>query len=92
MTKHDIATLVAVQANMTYVESLELVDFVFDIMKESLLNNDYVAIRGLGTLKVITRKQKKGRDIWKKRNIVIPEHQTIKFTPSVQLKNKLNGR
>lgn len=66
------------------------VDLLFGIMEESLVKGEDIACQGFGTLRLQTRKARVGRNVHTGEALKIPEHQTVKFVPSGNLKAKLN--
>lgn len=86
MTKSDIITVVANECKLSNTQAKEVVDIVFDAIKISLCKDEDVRIKDFGTFKVITRKEKKARDLSRGETIVIPEHKKVKFTPSINFK------
>ena len=65
----------------------EIVDNVFSKIRNSLKNNQEVRIKDFGTLKVITRMERIGRNPKTGEKITIPERKVVKFVPSKELKN-----
>lgn len=66
------------------------VDYLFDIISETLAKGDNVAIQGIGTLSVVNRAARKGRNVLTGEEIMIPERKVIRFKVSKTLKNRIN--
>lgn len=66
------------------------VDYLFEIISESLAKGDDVAIQGIGTLSVVNRASRKGRNVRTGEEIMIPERKAIRFKVSKTLKNRIN--
>ena len=92
MTKAEI-----VQALYTRVggfskkESADIVDLVFEMMKETLGRGEKIKISGFGNFVVRDKKDRMGRDPQRAVPILIPARRVLTFKPSQVLKNILNG-
>lgn len=84
MIKEDLARKVQKKSGYTFQKSLELVDLTFEILKESLKENQRLEFRGFGIFKVTDRKKGFGRDFKTGETIKIEEGKTIKFKPSIR--------
>jgi DNA-binding protein HU-beta len=60
-------------------------------VKESLVSNQNVYLRGFGSFIVKKRAEKKARNISKNTTIVIPEHYIPSFRPSKKFVNKVKN-
>jgi nucleoid DNA-binding protein len=87
MIKNDIALTIEKKSEFNRAKSLLIVDSVLNFMKESLLNNEKIEIRGFASLKVVNKKTGFGRDIRKNKQIKIERGKRIKFRPGQDLKN-----
>ena len=64
-------------------DARDAVDAVYKGIKENLVNvGDSVYIPGVGTLKVVRRPERKGRNPRTGAEIMIPAHNAIRFTQS----------
>jgi nucleoid DNA-binding protein len=90
MNKKEIIEAVAYQKDMTKKEAEEMVNTVFEIMTDSLLNDEKVVITGFGTLKVHNRKERKGMCPNYHTEIIIPASKSVTFKPSGVFVDKMN--
>ena len=86
MIKIDIAEQISERAEIPRVMALEAVDVILDQMKDSLVRGERIEIRGFGVFQKKLRKKSVGRDIQRKETIDIPETQTVKFKPGIEMK------
>ena len=92
MTKAEI-----VQALYTRVggfskkESADIVDLVFEMMKETLGRGEKIKISGFGNFIVRDKKSRVGRNPQTGREIEISARRVLTFRPSQVLKNALNA-
>jgi integration host factor subunit alpha len=88
MTKADLARLVYERhGGMTNREALRLVDLLFDIVKDRLLKGESVRIVGFGTLEVVTRKPRKGRNPITGEEIELQGRRALVFRPSRSMRS-----
>ena len=87
MIKNDIALAIEKKSEFNRAKSLLIVDNILTVLKESLVNNEKIEIRGFASLKVVNKKTGFGRDIRKNRQIKIEKGRRIKFRPGQDLKN-----
>jgi integration host factor subunit alpha len=71
-------------------ESAEVVEAVFETMKETLAHGDKVKISGFGNFVVRVKKQRIGRNPQTGEPIPISARRVLTFKPSQVLKNILN--
>jgi integration host factor subunit alpha len=71
-------------------ESAEIVEAVFDTMKDTLAEGDKVKISGFGNFVVREKKQRIGRNPQTGEPIPISARRVLTFKPSQVLKNILN--
>ncbi len=88
MTKADLARLVYERHGaMTNREALRLVDLLFDIIKERLLEGESVRIVGFGTLEVVKRKARKGRNPVTGEEIELAGRRALVYRPSRSMRS-----
>lgn len=95
MTKADLVEAVYTQlegsSRVSKRESAELVELVFDTMKETLGGGDKVKISGFGNFVVRHKKPRVGRNPQTGTEITISERRVLSFKASQVLKAALNG-
>ena len=87
MIKNDIALAIEKKSEFNRAKSLLIVDNILAVMKDSLVNNEKIEIRGFASLKVVSKKTGYGRDIRRNKQIKIEKGKRIKFRPGQDLKN-----
>lgn len=87
MIKNDIALAIEQDSEFNRATSLLIVETVLASLKEALIRNEKIEIRGFASLRVVPKKTGYGRDIRRKKQIMIKEGKRIKFRPGQDLKN-----
>ncbi len=68
----------------------KLIDNFFEILSLELINTKKVKVSSFGTLQVISKKEREGRNPKTKIKAKISARKVVKFTPSAALKKKIN--
>ncbi len=87
MIKNDIALAIEEKSEFSRAKSLLIVETILAALKEALINDEKIEIRGFASLKVVDKKTGYGRDIRRKKQIKIKKGKRIKFRPGQDLKN-----
>src|SRR5512140_1377495 len=83
MTKADLARAVYERhGGLTMQEARRLVDIIFDVVRDRLISGQSVRIVGFGTLEVIERKSRRGRNPTTGEEIRLESHRALVFRPS----------
>ena len=91
MTKADIIERVYDKVGgFSKKEAAEVVESVFQLMKQTLAANEKIKISGFGNFVVRAKKERMGRNPQTGEPIVIHERRVLNFKPSQVLKNALN--
>lgn len=91
MTKADIVQAVYTQlGGFSKKESADLVDLVFETMKETLGRGEKIKISGFGNFVLRDKRQRQGRNPQTGDPIVITERRVLNFKASQLLKQALN--
>ena len=90
MTKADIIEGVYEKVGFSKKESADLVDLVFETMKETLGRGEKIKISGFGNFVVRTKQPRPGRNPQTGEEIVIEARRVLTFKPSNVLKTALN--
>ncbi|MCG3205897.1 MAG: DNA-binding protein HU [Elusimicrobia bacterium] len=61
------------------VEAQRIVDYLFDVMRETLRKHEKVVVQGFGSFHIVMRKPKKGRNIKTGQEVLIPARPAVKF-------------
>src|SRR5688572_26761740 len=93
MTKADIVQAVYTRlGGFSKKESADLVDLVFETMKETLGRGEKIKISGFGNFVLRDKRQRQGRNPQTGEPIVITERRVLNFKASQLLKHALNTR
>lgn len=82
MTKVEIVSKISEKTGIEKVTALAVVESFMVEVKESVINNQSVFLRGFGTFKPKKRAEKTGRNISKNTTIIIPAHHIPAFKPA----------
>ena len=91
MTKADIIESVYEKVGFSKKESAELVEKVFEAIKDTLSRGEKVKISGFGNFVVRPKNARKGRNPQTGQEILLDARRVLTFKPSLVLKNMLNG-
>src|SRR3954468_5127778 len=91
MTKADIIEGVYEKVGFSKKESAEIVELVFDTVKETLERGDKIKISGFGNFQVRFKKARVGRNPQTGKEIEISARRVLTFRPSQVLKSALNA-
>lgn len=90
MTKADIVEEIYEKVGFSKKESAELVEKVFDAIKDTLAAGEKVKISGFGNFVVRDKNSRKGRNPQTGQEILLEARKVLTFKPSLVLKNILN--
>ena len=82
MTKADIVSEIAKSTGMEKMQVQTVVEAFMESVKEPLIQNNNVYLRGFGSFIVKKRAKKVARNISKNTTITIPEHNIPAFKPA----------
>ncbi len=90
MTKADIIEAVYEQIGFSKKEAAEVVELVFETMKDTLEEGEKIKISGFGNFVVREKRARVGRNPQTGNKIMITERRVLTFKPSQVLKDSLN--
>ena len=90
MTKADIIEQIYEKVGFSKKESSEIVELVFDTMKETLEQGEKIKISGFGNFIVRAKRSRTGRNPQTGEAIEIAPRRVLTFRPSQVLKQVLN--
>ena len=90
MTKAEIVENVYEKVGFSKKDSADLVELIFDLLKDSLTKGDKVKISGFGNFVVRQKRSRVGRNPQTGQAIEISARKVLTFRPSQVLKNVLN--
>jgi integration host factor subunit alpha len=91
VTKADIIESVYEKVGFSKKEAAEIVEMVFDTIKETLERGEKIKVSGFGNFIVRDKKSRVGRNPQTGDEIEISARRVLTFRPSQVLKNALNG-
>ncbi len=89
MVKVDIVDKISEKAGLTNKEAANIVESVFDIIKETLQREDKILISGFGNFVARNKRARRGRNPKTGIDIEIAPRRILRFKPSEVLKDSL---
>ena len=90
MTKADIVNKVFEQIGGAKKDSADLVEKLFDMMKNTLVNGENIKISGFGNFIVRAKRARAGRNPQTGQSIEISARRVLTFKPSQVLRDSVN--
>ena len=90
MTKAGMVKIICEKMGWALKESTEIVEPVFDIMKETLEGGEKIKISGFGNFVVRQKRPRKGRNPKTGEEVIISGRKVVTFKPSNVLRKALN--
>jgi len=90
MTKADIAERIAKVNGFTKLESMDLVESVLSIIKDTLADGETLKVAGFGNFVVKEKNDRRGRNPVTGEEITIDARKVLTFKPSAMLKDAMN--
>ena len=90
MTKADIVETIYERVGFSKKESAELVETIFEVIKEALVKGEKVKFSGFGNFIVREKNARKGRNPQTGEEIQLAARRVLTFKPSLVLKTALN--
>jgi integration host factor subunit alpha len=91
MTKADLIESVYLKTGFSKKESAEIVETVFDLIKDTLEEGEKIKIAGFGNFVVKEKATRRGRNPQTGEEIEISARRILTFKPSQVLKNAINN-
>jgi len=89
LTKNDIVTNVH-ELGFTKKKSVEIIETLLEIMKNTLEKSEDVLISGFGKFCVKNKKQRRGRNPATGADLILKERKVVTFKCSGKLRDKIN--
>lgn len=86
MTKADLADSIYEKVGLPKKEAAEIIETLFDLMKNVLADGESIKIAGFGTFLVRKKGARKGRNPKTGVEIEISQRRVVTFKPSLQFK------
>lgn len=90
MTKADIVERIYEKTGFHKKEAADLVETVFDIMKDTLERGEILKVAGFGNFVVKQKKDRRGRNPQTGEDITITARKILTYKPSAILKQTIN--
>jgi integration host factor subunit alpha len=90
MTKAELIEAVYSKVGISKKESADLVELIFDTMKDTLSKGEKIKISGFGNFVVREKRSRMGRNPQTGESMEISARRVLTFRPSQVLKNDLN--
>ena len=91
MTKADLVEAIHVKVGFSKKESADIVEMVFDTMKESLAHGEKIKVSGFGNFEVRDKRSRVGRNPQTGQEIEISARRVLTFKPSQVLRGTLKN-
>lgn len=91
MTKADITDRIVQQLDLSKKEAQDLLESVFEVMKNTLESGENLKICGFGKFEVKQKKDRRGRNLQTGESILIEARRVLTFRPSLLLRNAINA-
>lgn len=92
MTKVDIVEEIYEKVGFSKKEVAKIVEYIFNIIKESLAKEDKIKVSGFGNFVVRKKRSRRGRNPQTGDDIEITARRILTFKPSQVLKGALNRK
>lgn len=92
LTKADITEAIYRRTNHTKVQSAELVETVFEVIKQTLESGEDVLISSFGKFSIRKKQERRGRNPQTGEPIMLSPRKIVTFKCARVLKDKINGR
>ncbi len=92
MTKIDIVENIYEKVGFSKKEVAKIVEYIFDIIKETLVKENKIKISGFGNFVIRNKRSRRGRNPQTGDNIEITARRILTFKPSQVLKAALNRK
>ena len=91
MTKASLIELIYSKIGLAKREATELVELVFDLLKETLIQGEKIKISGFGNFTVRNKRPRRGRNPQTGEAIEITARRVLSFRPSPILRQEVNA-
>jgi len=92
LTKADIIKSIQDQFGLPKDRSIDMVESVLEIIKQTLVNGEEVKISGFGKFYLIEKKARNGRNPHTGEHIIIEPRRIVSFKYSARARDVLNDR
>jgi integration host factor subunit alpha len=90
ITKAELVSMVCDKCSFSRQESFQIVEQVFQILKETLERGEKVKISGFGNFVTREKRPRRGRNPQTGEHVIISGRRVLTFRPSVKLRKAVN--
>ena len=91
MTKSPLIEAVSERIDVPRKRAEDVVNAVFDAMKEALLEDERIEVRGFGSFTIREYKAKKGRNPRTGAQVSVDEKKSVHFKPGKELRERVDA-
>ena len=92
LTKAIIAEAISKKMSYSNMESLEMLDSLLEIMKQTLESGEDVLISGFGKISVKKKMERQGRNPQNGQPMMLAPRKVLTFKCSGKLRDRINGK
>ena len=92
ITKAQMIDSIYRQVDLPKIRSVQVVESLLEIIKQSLENGEDVLISGFGKFCVKEKRKRRGRNPQTGENLMLAERRVVRFRCSGRLRDKINGK
>lgn len=89
MNKSELIDLIAKEAKLTKATAKKALDAILNVTTKALKKGDKIVLVGFGTMSVVKRNARKGRDPRTQKPIDIPAKKVVKFKAGATLASQI---
>jgi DNA-binding protein HU-beta/integration host factor subunit beta len=90
-TKNDIAQYIAEQTGLRMVKAKVIVQWVLDLMTESIVNEGGLEFRGFGTFVLVMHEARMARNPRTGEKVQVPRRRVVQFKPGTEMAKRVIG-
>lgn len=87
MTKSELIEAISIKINVPKKRAEDVVNAVFESMRDALLEDDRIEVRGFGSFSIRERKAKKGRNPRTGEQVFVDKKKSVHFRPGKELRS-----
>ena len=92
LTKADLVEAVWSHTNIPRGRSTEIVETLFELMKQTLESGEHLLISGFGKFQVRQKQERRGRNPHTGKPTTLAPRRVVRFKSARFLRDKINGR
>jgi integration host factor subunit alpha len=92
LTKSDIVQIVTKETGLPKNKSVHAVEWLLEIVKDTLASGEDVLISGFGKFRVLEKTERRGRNPATGEDLMLKPRRVVTFKCSGKLRDRCNGR